>query len=203
MGSYSDPLLGSRRRYSRRSRRSCCGSPPSEGRNASQFDRNNTHVFAPEDAPADGAPADDPFAVDPNAPTEPEPPGEGDLAEALAQASAAPVAPEPKPAKKRRKPAKLKLAYPRADSMVEEYRENLERGGCFIRTQKPLKEGRECRIEVRAPGLDTPMVIEGVVSWSSAGTAELEPGQQAGMEIEYRLDDVTRDLIAATLDSLA
>ena len=153
--------------------------------------------------------ADDPYAVDPNEPTEPEPDvpdlgqaGEDALAEALAAASAAPVEAAPRPVKKRRKPAKLKLAYPRASSMVEEYRENLERGGCFIRTEKPLKEGRECRIEVRAPGLETPMVLEGTVSWSSAGRSSLEPGQQAGMEIAYHLDEVTRELLAATLDSL-
>jgi len=126
---------------------------------------------------------------------------EDDLAAALAEAAAEQTAPMPRP--KRRKPAKLKLAYPRADAMVEEYRENLRRGGCFIRTEKPLKVGRECRIEVRAPGLDQPIRIDGVVTWSSAGQTNLAPGQSAGMGIEYRLDPSARAEVEQTLSGLA
>ena len=126
---------------------------------------------------------------------------EDDLAAALAEAAAEQTAPIPRP--KRRKPAKLKLAYPRADAMVEEYRENLRRGGCFIRTEKPLKVGRECRIEVRAPGLDQPIQINGVVTWSSAGQTNLAPGQSAGMGIEYRLDPSDRADVEQTLSGLA
>ncbi len=87
--------------------------------------------------------------------------------------------------------------------MVNEYRENLRRGGCFIKTSKPLKVGRECRIEVRAPGLDEPIELDGVVTWSSAGQASLAPGQSPGMGIEYRLTASARDAVEEALAQLS
>lgn len=169
--------------------------------------------FASGPAPADPfSTDDDPFAVPADEPTTPDegftlPLADDDeLAAALAAASEEQPAPPPPPPpqpKKRRKPAKLKLAYPRADAMVMEYRENLRRGGCFIRTNKPLKVGRECKIEVRAPGLTDPILLDGVVTWSSAGQDSLAPGQSPGMGIEYRLDRELREAVEATLDGLA
>ena len=47
-----------------------------------------------------------------------------------------PVAPAPEEPKK--KPAKLKLSYKNPKAMVREYKANLERGGCFVKTGKPL-----------------------------------------------------------------
>ena len=115
-----------------------------------------------------------------------------------------PPAAPPKPRKRsgRRKPARLKLAYRRTEAMVTEYRENLRRGGCFVKTKKPLPVGRECNIEVRAPGLEEPLRLSGVVTWSSADQPTLPPGQDPGMGIEYRLDDRGRQDIEAVLTSL-
>jgi len=104
---------------------------------------------------------------------------------------------------KRRKPARLKLAYREVEAMVAEYRDNLRRGGCFVKTEKPLLIGRECEIEVRAPGLDEPLRFDGVVTWSSADQASLPPGQAPGMGIEYRMDDGRRHEIERLLASLA
>ena len=90
---------------------------------------------------------------------------------------------------KRRKPAKLKLAYKKTASMVKEYQENLRQGSGFVATLKPLPVGRRVRIEVLAPGLLAPIFIEGEVTWSSGDQAELPAGQQPGMGIGYDLDD--------------
>ncbi|MEC8424103.1 MAG: PilZ domain-containing protein, partial [Myxococcota bacterium] len=90
-----------------------------------------------------------------------------------------------------------------AGAMVSEYRENLRRGGCFVKTGKPLSVGRECDIEVRAPGLDEPIRIAGVVTWSSRDQASLPPGRSPGMGIEYRLDAHTRAAVEEALASLA
>jgi type IV pilus assembly protein PilZ len=86
--------------------------------------------------------------------------------------------------------------------MVAEYRENLRRGGCFVKTEKPLLVGRECHIEVRAPGLPEPLRLDGVVTWSSADQASLPPGQAPGMGIEYRLDERRRWEIERLLSDL-
>jgi molecular chaperone DnaK len=103
----------------------------------------------------------------------------------------------------KKKPAKLKLSYKNPAAVVREYRENLERGGCFVKTAKPLAVDREVRIEVRISGIDEPIVIPGVVTWSSRHTAELEAGQEAGMGIEYQLDADERAHVVALLDVLS
>ena len=82
-----------------------------------------------------------------------------------------------------RKPARLKLAYPRVEALMSEMRDNLRRGGCFVRTEKPLAIGREVQIELNSPGLPQAVVISGVVSGGSASGV----GQAPGMTIEYRL----------------
>jgi len=98
----------------------------------------------------------------------------------------------------RRKPAKLKLAYRHLAPMVQEYRDNLEEGGCFVKTPKPLAVGRKCIINVKAPGLSEPLEIPGVVTWSSS-KPDAE-GNGPGMRIRYQLDDRQRDRLLAILD---
>ena len=98
--------------------------------------------------------------------------------------------------------ARLKVEYRRVDAMVKEYRDNLAKNGCFIKTNSPLKVGRACEIEVRAPGLRRPLQLRGVVSWSSAGLSRLPSGQAAGMGIEYQLNSAERAAIDTLLGRL-
>jgi molecular chaperone DnaK len=118
-------------------------------------------------------------------------------------APAPPPEPEPAPAasKPRKKPARLKMNYRSIDAFVLEYRRNLERGGAFIRTPKPLPVGRDCIFEVRIPGVDEALVFPGVVTWSSANLATLSAGQEEGMGIEYRMDDKVRSRVDQILSS--
>jgi len=124
-----------------------------------------------------------------------------DLTEQL-RGSSPKAEPEPAPAQPRRKPAKLKLSYKRPAAVVREYRANLSRGGCFVRTTKPLSLEREVSIEVRVAGLDEPLTIPGIVTWSSVNSTELEPGQEEGMGIEYQIDAGEVARITAVLDRL-
>ncbi len=124
------------------------------------------------------------------APPEPVPPA----------GEAPPPAPIPPP-KPRKKPARLKMNYRSLEAFVAEYQRNLERGGAFIRTPKPLPVGRECAFEVRVPGVDEPLRFGGVVTWSSASLTGLSAGQEEGMGIEYRMDDPTRERIEGILAS--
>jgi Tfp pilus assembly protein PilZ len=73
--------------------------------------------------------------------------------------------------------------------MAAEYLDNLRKGGCFVKTDRPLPIGRDCQIELRAPGLEPPLVLDGVVTWSSADLPVLGPGQAPGMGIEYQMDE--------------
>jgi hypothetical protein len=72
-----------------------------------------------------------------------------------------------------------------------------------VKTPKPLPVGRECLIEVRAPGLDEPLRLRGIVTWSSSDQDQLLVGQDPGMGIEYQLDDLHRQQIERVLAGLA
>lgn len=110
-----------------------------------------------------------------------------------------PVAP-PK-AKKSRAPARLKMNYRSRRAFVREYRQNLERGSTFIKAAKPLREGRECLFEVRAPGLPGAIALDGVVTWSSR-KRQLGEDEQSGMSIEYRLVGDQRENLLRALQAL-
>ncbi len=97
-----------------------------------------------------------------------------------------------------RKPARVRLRYPDPSRLGEEYRENLRKGGTFIKTPKPLSVGRECVCEVSAPGLDDALLFPAVVTFVATGG----PGQDAGMGIEYRLSESERRLIERVIDRL-
>lgn len=97
-----------------------------------------------------------------------------------------------------RKPARVRLRYPDLSRLGEEYRENLRKGGTFIKTPKPLQVGRECVCEVSAPGLEEPLLFPAVVTF----IATSGPGQEAGMGIEYRLSDTERRTIERLIDRL-
>ncbi len=118
---------------------------------------------------------------------------------------AAPVVPaavvpslEPAAEPKKRKPARLKLHYREKDAFVAEYRDNLRRGGTFIKTEKPLAVGRECVFEIDAPGLVEPLLFEGVVTMINAG----DNGETPGMSVDYRMDAATLRRVEQALDRL-
>ncbi len=108
--------------------------------------------------------------------------------------------PESKP-KKRRGPARLKMAYHSPKAFIRDYRTNLESGSTFIKTSKPLREGRECKLEVRVPSLPEPLILAGVVSWSSR-KRQLAATEEAGMSIEYRLVEDQRENLLRALKAL-
>ena len=81
--------------------------------------------------------------------------------------------------------------------------ENLKKGGCFVKTPKPLAVDREVAIEVRVPAIaDDPISISGVVTWSSRDLEVLGPDEVPGMGIEYRLDASEVAAIQARLEAL-
>lgn len=103
--------------------------------------------------------------------------------------------------KKSRGPARLKMAYHSPKAFVREYRENLESGTTFIKTLKPLREGRECNLEVRVPSLPEPLILAGVVTWSSR-KRQLAASEDPGMSIEYRLVGDQRESLLHALKAL-
>ena len=103
----------------------------------------------------------------------------------------------------RKKPAKLKIRYKKAATFTREISENLERGGTYIKTPKPLERGRRCVFELSVPGFDGPMRLRGFVVWSSRGATELPEGQSPGMAIDYDPEDTEAlDAVRAAVEKL-
>jgi len=117
---------------------------------------------------------------------------------------AAPIPPEPEPPPPpAKKPARLKLSYKNPKSVVREYMDNLKKGGSFVKTSKPLAVGRAVTVEVRVPTIsEDPIVIPGVVTWSSRDLDTLGPDEVAGMGIEYDLDEIALAAVEARLNEL-
>ena len=95
----------------------------------------------------------------------------------------------------------MKMAYHSPKAFIRDYRTNLESGSTFIKTSKPLREGRECKLEVRVPSLPEPLILAGVVSWSSR-KRQLAATEEAGMSIEYRLVEDQRENLLRALKAL-
>lgn len=103
----------------------------------------------------------------------------------------------------RRRPARLRISYKKSSTFVGEYRRNLQRGGTFIKTKKPLDVGRDCILHLTVPGLDQPIEVRGSVVWSSKGQ-QLNPGQDEGMGIKYDAgDDDGMTRLRTAVDNLA
>ena len=128
----------------------------------------------------------------------------GDAMEEQAPEPAPVREPEPAPPEpsKARKPARLKMNYRSDRAFVREYQRNMEQGSTFIKTPKPLKEGRVCLFEVRAPSLSEPLLLDGQVVWSSR-KRELRSGEEQGMTVEYRMDGAQRRALQQALESAA
>ncbi|MFT5586101.1 MAG: molecular chaperone DnaK [Cognaticolwellia sp.] len=103
--------------------------------------------------------------------------------------------------KKTRAPARLKMNYRSRRAFVREYRDNLERGSTFIKAAKPLREGRQCVFEIRAPGLPGPIALDGLVTWSSR-KRQLGASEESGMSIEYRMVGEQRENLLRALKAL-
>ena len=119
---------------------------------------------------------------------------------------AVPISPQPappQPVAPARKPARLKLSYKNPVSMVREYTENLKKGGCFVKTPRPLAVGRQVLVEVRVAAIsDDPICIDGVVTWSSRDLDILGDGEVPGMGIEYQIGGAEVREIQARLQGL-
>jgi Tfp pilus assembly protein PilZ len=87
--------------------------------------------------------------------------------------------------------------------MVREYTENLKKGGCFVKTPRPLAVGRQVLVEVRVAAIsDDPICIDGVVTWSSRDLDILGDGEVPGMGIEYQIGGAEVREIQARLQGL-
>jgi len=99
-------------------------------------------------------------------------------------------------------PRVLRLEYRSTDRLAKDLAENLRRGSSFVATDSPLAAGVECVLEYYAPGLQAPLSLSGVVTWSTATSSSLL-GQPPGMDVEYRIEGGERLALERNLQRLS
>jgi molecular chaperone DnaK len=125
---------------------------------------------------------------------EPEPPRSAPAEVSRAASRPAPVSAADDRRRKRKKPARLKIAYRKASAFAKEYRRNLDQNGAFIKTGKPLPIDREVVFQISVPGLESPLVFGGKVISTSDGSSGAP-----GMQIEYTLSGDERNRLESAV----
>ena len=97
---------------------------------------------------------------------------------------------------------RLRLDYPSAQRLAEDLVTGLRRGGCFVSTDTPLPEGVECVLEFGSPGLDTEVVLEAVVTWSTYRPEGGQGGHTPGMDVEFQTGRADRKRLIQELEAL-
>jgi uncharacterized protein (TIGR02266 family) len=59
----------------------------------------------------------------------------------------------------------LSLTFKDRQSFVKAYTGNISRGGLFVRTERPLKQGEQFLLKLQIPGLSQPIKVSCEVSW--------------------------------------
>ncbi|MGB8332496.1 MAG: TIGR02266 family protein [Polyangiales bacterium] len=94
------------------------------------------------------------------------------------------------------------IEYDRLNALLSDYTHNISRGGTFIRTDRPLQVGTVLSFTIRAPQLQEPIVIRGVVRWV-VDLLQAHSGRPSGMGIGFLYDSaVQKEAIEARLDRL-
>ncbi len=81
-------------------------------------------------------------------------------------------------------PKALSLVFKDRDSFVKAYTGNISAGGLFIKTENPLRPGRQFLLKLQLPGVSTPLQVKCEVVWSRK-REEGSPGKPPGMGVKF------------------
>lgn len=104
-----------------------------------------------------------------------------------------------------RAPIELKVEYKKLNAFFFDYTRNISKGGTFIRTTRPLREGTEFMFQLVVPRLDEPLTLRGRVKWvvTEEQAADDSTNPEAGMGIEFLYDGSgQREHVDATVEGL-
>jgi type IV pilus assembly protein PilZ len=136
---------------------------------------------------------------------EPTPKGKGKRpAKGAAGAARAGAAAAGAPAVERRRdprlPVNIRIDYQTVDAFFSEFASNINQGGLYIKTAKPLPPGTGLNIQFLLPGKSRPIQVRGEVVWVNERTTK---GINPGMGIRFEdLDAETKAEINELVRSL-
>ena len=88
-----------------------------------------------------------------------------------------------------RAPVTVRVDYSTIDAIFSEFTRNINEGGLFIETERPLPLDEQVQLHFRLPGIDDSFKVSGRVAWIKEAGVE----GPAGMGIEFEnLDEGAR-----------
>jgi len=84
--------------------------------------------------------------------------------------------------KSARAPVTVHIAYGTVDALFQEFTRNINEGGVFIETEKPLGIDEKVQLQFRLPGAQEPIQASGRVAWIRP--ADVTAAQGMGIEFE-------------------
>ena len=89
-----------------------------------------------------------------------------------------------------RVPIELRVDYKKMNTFCADYTKNISKGGTFIKTEKPLKQGTEFIFKLVIPLVKEAVELRGRVMWIKRDGEEHHPEEpDPGMGIKFIYDD--------------
>ncbi len=94
---------------------------------------------------------------------------------------------------------KIPVDYSGVDAFFTEFCSNINDGGLFVETATPQEPDTSVQLQIRLPGLESPLSLAGRVAWTSDGKGETP----SGMGVEFiGLDAQARETINSVVRRL-
>jgi uncharacterized protein (TIGR02266 family) len=110
----------------------------------------------------------------------------------------------PRPVQRRahaRHAVQLRVEYPRDETYVPDWTVNLGTGGFFVQSEKSFARGDAIEVAIRAPGLEQPIEVSGLVAWVAPAASGQPAGVGVQIERDTRLGEIVQRARAAYIKS--
>jgi uncharacterized protein (TIGR02266 family) len=95
----------------------------------------------------------------------------------------------------------LRVEYPNREAYVPDWTVNLGTGGFFVQSKKPFARGDAIDVAIRAPGLEEPIEVSGLVAWVAPAAAGHSAGVGVQIERATRLGEIVQRARTAYIKS--
>ncbi len=99
-----------------------------------------------------------------------------------------------------RTPVNIRIDYQTVDAFFSEFASNINQGGLYIKTTRPLPPGTRLTLQFLLPNRTTPIQVEGEVVWVNERTTKgINPGigirfEDLDAEVKAEINELAREL---------
>lgn len=99
-----------------------------------------------------------------------------------------------------RTPVNIRIDYQTVDAFFSEFASNINQGGLYIKTTRPLAPGTHLTLQFLLPNRPTPIQVAGEVVWVNERTTKgINPGmgirfEELDVEVKAQINRLAREL---------